>query len=156
MVVKKLQWILDHGPFGLAYTVIFIIQITHNPMKLFNKLCCIFPCIRLLSISNNKPNKERKTMSLKQSVIDVLNQTKTIQMAAVGTVYDNMISTVTALPDDVPGDVTALQDQVAQLTTQLSSVQAAFDADEASLTAEKGNEAKLQAKLDAIKAALDA
>lgn len=131
-------------------------KITRNTMKLFNKLCCIFPCIRLLFISNNKPNKERKTMSLKQSVIDVLNQTKTIQMAAVGTVYDNMISTVTALPDDVPGDVTALQDQVNQLTTQLSSVQAAFDADEASLTAEKGNEAKLQAKLDAIKAALDA
>lgn len=93
-------------------------------------------------------------MSVKSSVIDLLNSTKAAQQAAVGQVYDNMVTSVQALPDDVDGDVTALQNQVTSLTTQLQQAKDALTSEDAALAQEKQTEATLQATIDAVKAAL--
>lgn len=93
-------------------------------------------------------------MSVKTSVVSILTQASTAAQAAVASNYNSMISSVNALPDDVPGDVTALQDQVATLTQQVTDAQAALTSEEALLAQEKQNEVSLQATIDAVKAAL--
>lgn len=93
-------------------------------------------------------------MSVKTSVVDILSQTKTNQQDAVGLVYDNMIVAVNALPDDVDGDITALQAQVADLQGKLDAAMQVIAADAVNLDSELTKEAKLQATIDAIKAAL--
>lgn len=93
-------------------------------------------------------------MSVKTSVVSLLQTASTAAQAAVASNYNNLITSVNALPDDVPGDVTTLQDQVTSLTQQLSDAQAAVTADQAQLAQEQSNEAALQATIDAVKAAL--
>lgn len=126
-------------------------------MKLFDYFPCkligqLITCIGY----NNKCsiNKENK-MSVKTSVIDILTQNKLTAIQNVGQVYDTMITAVNTLPDDVPGDVTALQDQVTTLQGQLDAANQAIQSDAATLTAEKSKEAQLQAVIDAVKAALN-
>lgn len=84
---------------------------------------------------------------MKTDVVAILTAAQTAAVAQVSSVYDNLISQVNALPEDP---------SVTDLQSQLASVQAIVTADASTLTDEKSKEAKLQAKLDAIQAALNA
>lgn len=107
------------------------------------------------SLGTNNNNLEKgNNMSVKTSVVTLLTNASTAAQAAIAANYNNLITAVTALPDDVDGDVTALQDQVATLTQQVSDAQAALTSDEAALAQEKQNEVALQATIDAVKVAL--
>lgn len=135
-------------------------RLIHNVMKLLlNSSCKLLKMVLLFlstnNQSNNKCNKKGNNMSVKISVVNLLTEASSTAQASVASNYNTLIASVNALPDDVSGDITTLQDQVTALTTQVASIQAIADQDAAELTTEKSNEAKLQAKLDAIKAALD-
>lgn len=91
-------------------------------------------------------------MSVKSQTIDILTAKKLEVVQTVGTTYDNLIAQVQALPEDT--DAT-LQQQIDDLTQQVNDVKLALAADDSELTDEKAKEAKLQARLDAVKAALE-
>lgn len=96
---------------------------------------------------------------MKQQVVAILMAKKEQKVAAVAAEFDALILEVESISEPVDADVVSLQQKVAELEAQVAAVQAAFDADEIldneAMAVELEKEAKLQAKLNAIKAALE-
>ncbi len=98
---------------------------------------------------------------MKELVVAILLAKKEEKVAAVAADFDALIAQVQAL-EEVPAseEVLLLQQQLADAVAQVAAVQAAFDADEVADAATQASleeqVAAKQAKLDAIKLALEA
>jgi hypothetical protein len=100
-------------------------------------------------------------MKMKSEVIAILVAEKEKETAAVAIKFDALIAQVDALTEAPAGDeVESLRLQLAEEKAKTEAVQAAFDADEIEDAATQASleeqVAAKQAKLDAIKAALEA